>query len=193
MAAGDLTTIAAVKAWGGVSAPTASDSQIQNLITAISAFVVNFTGRGFGTATFMEIRNGSGGTELYLSNQPLISVQSLTIDTVNIPAQIADGQPGYFISGVATIAKVISLNAYKFTRGQRNVRVSYTSGFGSIPADLAQACNEAVMSAFRRGPRGAEVDSHTSRITQETTRFDLKMFPPACREVFEYYRKTVPL
>ena len=189
MAAGDLTTVAAVKAYGGITAPSAADANLQTLIAAVSTFVGNFTQRKFASAAYSEVRNGTGGTELVLANPPVTAVTSLSIDNTPIPSQPAAFQPGFFLVGT----NVLALYGYTFTRTKRNVYVSYTAGYVTVPLDIAQACNEIVVASYRRGVRGPDIDSHTSQITHETTHFKLDEFPPAARQVLDFYRRIVPL
>ena len=49
MAVGDLTDLASVKAWLGVTSAT-YDGQLSGLITAVSSFVTNYLGRQGGLA-----------------------------------------------------------------------------------------------------------------------------------------------
>jgi hypothetical protein len=191
VAAGDLTTSAAVKAYGGGQwgVGSAADLNVQTLITAASLFITNYTQRKFTSNPYSEIRNGTGGTEMMLANPPVTAMTSLSIDNTPIPAQPAPFQPGYFLVGTDMIA----VYGYVFTRARRNVYLAYVAGYASVPTDIAQACNEMVVAAYRRGPRGPDVDSHTSQLTHETTRFKLAWLTPAAREAIDWYRRIVPL
>lgn len=189
MAAGDLTTVADVKASSGAGgAGTAGDPVIARLITAASAFIASSTNRSFaGLTTYSEIRDGSGGDLLLLGNTPVISVQSLSVGTIPIPAQPADGQPGYFLLN----GEAIAIYCYRFTRGRGNVRISYTAGFLAVPADVAQACIELVESMYRRGHRDPLQQSESNQ-GLTTTSYAVKDVPPFVQSVVDKYKKVTP-
>jgi len=189
VAAGDLTTLADVKALSNIGAGgTASDPELTRLITAASTFIANATGRSFDSVkTANEIRDGSGGVNLYLREGPVVTVQSLYIGTVPIPLQPQDGQPGYFIVGNS-----VALYGYSFTRGLNNVRVSYTYGYTAIPADVAQAAIELVVSMYRRGPRDALLTKETTPATGAVTEYEFMDVPAFTQSVINKYKKVVP-
>lgn len=190
MATGDLTVLADVKASSGSGgAGSAGDPVINRLITAASTFIATATDRSFtGLAPYSEIRDGSGGDLLLLSNTPVVSVQSLSVGANPIAAQLADGQPGYFVLN----GEAISLYGYRFSKGRANVRVSYTAGYLAIPADVAQACIELVESMYRRGHRDPLQKSESNQgIT--TTSYEIKDVPPFVQSVIDKYRKVVPV
>jgi hypothetical protein len=190
VAAGDLTTVADVKASSGAGgAGTAADAVIARLITAASSFIATSTDRSFtGLQAFSEIRDGSGGDLLLLGNTPVVSIQSLSVGAVPIAAQAADGQPGYFLLN----GEAISLYGYRFGKGRANVRVSYTAGYAAIPADVAQACIELVESMYRKGHRDPLQQSESNQgIT--TTSYKVQDVPPFVQSVIDKYKKVVPI
>jgi hypothetical protein len=160
VATGDLTDVSAVKNWRQGSATSVNDSEIAVLITAVSADIRRFTNRdyGLGATTYSEIRDGSGGSELFLADGPAASVVSLAVNTTPIPAQTADGQPGYYL---VNDGEVLALWGWRFSKGRKNVRVSYTANAG-LPADIVQACNEIVVSSLLRGARGPDMRVQTT-------------------------------
>lgn len=189
MAAGDLTNTANVKAQAGTLS-AAADAVLQSLITQASSFIATATDRSFtAAASVSEIRHGSGGRELFLAEGPVVSVQSLAVDAVVIPAQVADGQPGYFL----VRNEVISLLGYTFCRGRNNVRVTYTAGYAAVPKDIEQACIELVVSAYKRVPRGVDLQSETTPQTGAVISFKLTDVPAYAARAIEQYRKVVPL
>jgi hypothetical protein len=188
----DLTTVANVKSLaGGTITGSADDARLAVLVTEASAFLVTATKRKFdGVAAFSEIRDGSGGCELFLRYAPDVqSITSLTVDTAAIAAQAVDGQPGY----VLIDGRTIFLEGYLFSRGRRNVRVAGTQGFASVPTEVSQACAELVLSAYRRDPRGVDVRSESNEVGKVTESFDLKDCPAFVARVINEYRRVVPL
>lgn len=186
----DLTTVADVKSASGIGAGTTNaDAVLARLVTAASGFIADVTDRSFGAVlTVNEIRNGAGGTELFLYEAPVVSVTSLAVDTFAIPAQASDGKPGYFMATLSTLA----LFGYEFTRGRRNVRVTYTAGYASVPFDVAQACIEIVIAAYRRSARGPDVVSENIPTSGANFSFSQKDMSPFASTVLEKYRKVTP-
>lgn len=183
--AGDLTTIADVRAWSQGGMP--ADAELDRVIAAASQFIRTATGWpfGMGTKTYNEIRNGSGGTSLFLAN-PAATMTSVVVDAgTPIPAQVTNGQPGYFLDG-----QELCLQSYAFTRGRKNVRVAY-SGDAGAPLDLKQACVEILVAACKRGKRGPELQSESSEVGRITTAFSLKDCPAFAKAVIQQYTRMV--
>jgi hypothetical protein len=196
VATGDLTTALNVKAQAPVLG-SAADTLIGTLITQASAFIATFTDRSFtGAVARTEIRNGPGGTELFLAEGPVTAITftsssdtGLAIDNRPIPAQPADGQPGYFLVDNG----LLCLSGYVFTRGKRNVRVKYQAGYASIPKDIEQACIELVVAAYKRVPRDPGVETLTEPKSGVVHRFSVNDLPAYAQRVIDQYRKVVPL
>lgn len=187
----DLTTVADVKSASGIGAGTSnSDAVLARLVTAVSSFIVEDTDRSFGAVlTVNEIRNGNGQSELFLAEAPIVSITSLTVNTTPIAAQAADGKPGYFI----VTPSVLALYGYTFSRGKRNVRITYTAGYAAVPAEVAQACIEIVIAAYRRCTRGPEITSENVPASGANFSFSQKDVSPWAATVLDKYRKVTPL
>lgn len=189
MAAGDLTSAANVKAQRNIQG-SSSDAVLGNLITQASAFITDFCGRSFVSAiSVSEIRDGGGKCELLLASRPVVSVQSLAIDANPIPAQVADGQPGYFVVDAA----VLSLVGYTFRRARKNVRVTYTAGFSAVPKDLEQACIELVWSAYDRVPRGPDKTTESFPAGGMVVSWKPADLPAYAARVIDKYQDKVPV
>lgn len=181
----DLTTLANVKAWARIPG-SQGDTLIARLVTSCSTWIEDVTSRRFTSQSYSEIRDGTGGQELMLAGRPVQSMTSLLVDTVPVPAQAAVGQPGYFLVG-----DLLCLEGYAFSRGRKNVRVTYTGGFASTPADLEQACIEMVVSAYNRGSRGPDLESRGAQGQSHT--WSLEDMPDSVRKVINRYSTVVPV
>lgn len=189
MAAGDLCALADVKAFMGKTDSNA-DATLGRIITAATDWIQSITNRTFSQQTFSEIRDGSGNSEMLLSNPPVSAMLSLAVNAVAISAQTADGQPGYFISNQETLV----LSGYVFTRGRKNVRLSYTGGYATVPFAVAQACIELVQSTYQRGQRGGgEVEAKSMAPGGEHFTFRLEDMPPALQRILQDYSQVVPV
>ncbi|HUK60248.1 MAG TPA: hypothetical protein VLV50_13540 [Stellaceae bacterium] len=124
---GDMTTLAAVKAWRSPPiATTADDAQIARVITAASEFIRHYLQRILVSQTYTEVRNGQGGRELMLRHAPVTALSALSVDGTAIPAAPDALSSGYALAGESGI---VYLRGYSFRRGAQNVAATYTAGF----------------------------------------------------------------
>lgn len=144
MATGDLTTVADVKAFLGITFTT-DDALIQTLVSNASAFIGQYCNRRIMSASYTESYNGYGGDTLVPNNFPITQVASVMVDGVVIPAA---GSPTQ--SGFVNDDKAIYLRGYSFNTGRKNVQVTYTAGFATVPPELAQACIEIIAVKYKR-------------------------------------------
>src|SRR5271170_4720811 len=82
----DLTTIAAVEGWLGTQS-TASYQTLQSLITASSRLIyANLARSSLLPRTFIERYDGAAQRRMFLRNWPVLSISSLTVGNITIPA-----------------------------------------------------------------------------------------------------------
>ncbi len=154
MAAGDLTTIEAVRAYlrGTVPVPEADESLLEGLITAASQLFASESGTGVLTAAVEETRNGDGGAKLFLERYPVVSVESVEVDGEAISERAAIGGSGWVLTSRETGR--LDLVGYTFSEGLANVVVNYTAGYGDdAPADVGQAVVDQVAYLYRQKDR----------------------------------------
>lgn len=113
-----------------------SDTLMQRLISACSAYVQRWTDRTFRNLPYVETRDGTGGYVLPLINYPITSVTSVTIDGVAVPVAPALGTQqvvtvGFFggPGGYLFDMNRLIVRGFKFWRGLQNVQVSYAGGY----------------------------------------------------------------
>ncbi len=134
MAAGDLTDLATVKAWLGVT-DTSQDAILERLITTATEAIQEYILYPVLTGSRSETFNGKGKDMTPLSNWPITAVSSVTVNDTAIPARAGATGAGYTFD-----SKFLYLQGYSFTKGQRNVVVNYTSGYDTVPPIFVQAC-----------------------------------------------------
>lgn len=157
----DLTTIGRVKVWLGQTDPS-NDPQLQQLTTAASAAVMAYCQREFApistgvTRTFPLLGDGYirfGGWDLQTATQVQIDT-----DTASTPTTIPDTQyqlgPVSKPNGVYTMLRFYTFSVGPILRQAmgipRQVAVTGTWGWPSIPADVEQACIIAASKWFKR-------------------------------------------
>lgn len=187
MAAGDLTTLANVKAYlSPPLATTADDALLSRLITAASGFIQNWLNRTIASATYTDTRNGTGGTRLFLRNRPVTAVASVTVDGVAIPL----GGPQPTTGGYLFDDSSVYLIGYSFTKGAQNVVVQYTAGYATVPFEIEQACIAFVVLRYKERDRIGQVSKN---LGGEVVSFQQKDMPPDVATLLDQYRNVVPL
>jgi len=178
----DLTTLADVKAWNNITVST-YDASLTALITAVSTAIQNGLGRQFASASYTETRDGQDTAGLMLANYPVTAVSSLTIDGVAIPAAVGQGA-GYIVHQFG-----VSLRGYSAPRGVKNVVVSYTAGYSTVPEDIGQAAINLV-SLVHASRNTVGVRSKT--LGGETITYTDTAIGKIARVELSHYLKVVP-
>jgi hypothetical protein len=153
MATQDLTTLNDVKLWlGKDGAPIAAgdDTLLSRLITAASDFLLQQMNRDTLLNTSRtEVFSGNGDQSFTLKHFPVVSVTSVKVGSVVIPASADRIASGYWLDTIGAI----HLFGYGFTCGRMNCEIVYTSGFGAalaaLPNDIQQAAIELVSLKYR--------------------------------------------
>ena len=180
---GDLVTIADVKAYLGGDLQSHDDMVLSRLITAASTFFTTVCARPILQQSYSELYDGVGARRLYLRNTPVTALTSLAIDGIAIPPSPAQGEPGWVLSG-----NVIHLFAYWFTRGSANVAVTYTAGWATPPADVAEAVMELVGLRYRGKDRLGKISEGMGGIA--TTSYSQKDVSPFIASVVARYARA---
>lgn len=127
---------------GNPSISSATELQWQFIIDAVSKRIENYCNRIFASTEYTEKRDGTGTTDLQLSNYPITALTSITavnvlddmtdaIDTDNVEIEYDEG---------------FLYSPYGWTKGRFNYSVVYTAGFEEIPDDLKLTTCEIVSS-----------------------------------------------
>jgi hypothetical protein len=185
MAAGDLTDLDTVKAWLGVSGAT-SDTLLGGLVTAVSSFITNYLGRQILAASYVETYRGNGQSVMLLRNFPITAVASVAFAGQTITSA---ADPVTLTSGLLFDDRTLQLVGGRFPFALPVV-VTYTAGYATTPADVAQAAVELVGEAFRRRDRIGL--SSKSLGGQEVIAFSLKDMNDTARALLASYQVLAP-
>ncbi len=196
MAANDLTTIAAVKAYPDFVSG-ASDPLLARLITAASSAIQRYTNRDIVQQTYNEVRDGNGGARIVLRQFPAQAPSSLIVDGVAILQQTTPLGMGWVFDGY----RVLSLYGFRFSRGYSNVLITYTAGWAgpspgpsAIPSDIEQACIELVAFFFRNRSRiGDQSLTVGAGGGHETVSYLLRAMPPTTKALLDQFKEVVPV
>jgi hypothetical protein len=162
------------------------DALLSSLISAVSNYIQAWLNRSFAEAQYTEFRDGiPNGDTLVLANYPVISVSSVTIS-----GQIIPPSPDYVTSGFWADEGALNLVGYRMNRGRRNVQITYTAGYATVPIEIAQACTELVALRYSERDR---IGHQSKSIAGETVSFMVKDFPPDVLTILQNYKKVVPI
>lgn len=180
MAAGDLITLAQAGNWLSLSAGQyEADPILPGLISAFSQFFLTLISRPTILSTeFTERRNGTGTNILGLINTPIISVTSVVVSNINVPASPDGVAPGYVAdentiqligghwNGVYFPLSPGFASGYPavFIKGIGNVFVTYTAGYETAPLDVQQCICEMVGWAYKYKDRIGMNSSTTPQV-----------------------------
>lgn len=186
MAAGDLTTLAAVKLWLDLTT-TNSDPLLTALVTEVSAFVENTLQRSILTATHVDICRGTGGSRFQLRNWPVQSITSIAWagETITAQASVVGDT-----SGVCTDGRSVILIGSRMPYNQP-VQVTYVAGYDTVPADLSLAVTELVGEAYSSRTHIGETSHSSSGAT--TVAFSREAMHKAILARLSNYMPGAPL
>lgn len=142
----DLTTLADLKAWCEISSNnTSEDSLLQSVITGFSNHVLLMTGRDSlnSQADYSECYDGNNSFRIFPRNSPIVSIASIQVNGVTVPASSGYGSAGYFIERLKNSIAIRSGNTgtfvtnyypsnglpFVFAAGVGNVLINYTAGY----------------------------------------------------------------
>jgi hypothetical protein len=183
MSTGDLVTIADVKAYLGGDLQSNDDAVLSRLISAASSFFTRACSREILERSYSELYDGKGTARLYLRNGPVTGVTSLMIDGISIPPA-----PGVLEAGWVLNGNIILLFGHWFTRGLANIAVTYSAGYATPPADVAEAVMELVGLRYRGKDRLGKVSEGMGGIA--TTSYAQKDVSPFIASVIANYARA---
>jgi len=164
---------------------TTCDDLIDALIPAASEAIENACRRRFGETAYTEYYDGGGRDRLVLRKRPVNSLSGVWDDPdrefgddtqLDPDDYVLDADPG-----------ILLLRQGTFADGLRNVKVSYTAGYGTLPTDVAQACRMLVAAWFHRGREAADGVSNRT-VAEVVQRFAAEALPEPVRRVIQSYR-----
>lgn len=182
-----FTDVPSVKAYLRIPITnTGDDGLLRSLVDGANAAVARSLLRNVLSATYTEVRNGTGTRTLVLKNFPVSAVTSVTIKQPFL--QVGAPPPAVvLVQGVDYTFTQYSLKLYSgvWTPGVANVSVTYTAGYALIPGDLAHAA--AKVAAIRYNELG-RLGQKSKTIAGEIIAFDLAEFPPDVEAILARYR-----
>lgn len=189
----DLTTVADVKSYAKITT-TDNDVLLGKMITGASALILNTINRSpILSATVVDIYDGSGRDWMLLRQYPVTAVAKVEYDGAPADLAAADTsvwppKKGWALDppgDANSQQRLVLYGGACFPSTRAAVRVTYTAGYATTPADLAQACIEMVAEDYARKSRlgivsqavgGQETVSYSQKDMSDRVKLSLKNF-----------------
>ena len=193
----DLTTLQNVKDYLGVPiASQADDLFLAALISRASALCEKYCDRVLGQATYTdEEYDGRDSDSIWLKQYPVASVANVKIDGSLLAASdyVLYKDQGRIRkkSGNFAGSNIDSAGVLSDARapGVRNVTVTYTAGYATIPLDLEQAVIELVKRKYQHRQKGDENIVSRTLPGGESVSYSVADLLPETKMVLDMYRR----
>lgn len=145
-----LTTVPACKAFRGIPGDNQEhDAELARLIQAVQEYLENKCERVFEQATITEYFNGDGRQDcVIVARPPIVSVTNLWDDPLRVYAAPL-AAASYVIDDAE--AGIIRLDGMTFSKGLKNIKLTYVGGFAALRKDLEEAVMEMVWAGREKG------------------------------------------
>jgi hypothetical protein len=142
-----LCTLDDVKDFYGMSGSVAEDDDLlEDLIDNISKLFNTYCGvTSFKRATYTQYYDGDDAKNLFLKEQPVISITSIYVDSN------WGWTSSYLLDSDDYRIVDIKYVFYKssFTKGDQNVKIVYQAGYAETPGDLKLVCIMEVLRKYK--------------------------------------------
>lgn len=177
-----LATLADLKTYLALpSGTTSEDAELTRMLDASSVVAEAFVERTFATGARAEKRSGHNRDVLYLKDWPVTAVSSVVMDGVAIPVSSDGIQIGYQFD-----SESIYYIGANFTAGRRNVTISYTAGYTTIPADVVHAVIEIAAQTYREKQW---IGLQSKSLASETVAYLRNGIPDSAADTLRRYRR----
>lgn len=145
-----ITTVSNCKAFRKIEAEnTEHDEGLERLIPAVQQWLEQECQRTFDQDTVTEYFHGNDWQDcLILSRPPVVSITNLWDDPARIYATPISASQ-YVIDDAE--AGIVRLDGLTFSKGLRNIKITYLGGYAQMPPDLEQAAIEMIWAAYMKG------------------------------------------
>lgn len=183
-----IATAAQLKEFLGVVG-AGDDALIGRLVTGAEQFFYMLISRQtLEVSPFTQTLNGTGKDYILTSHWPLLSITSLVVDSSLVaPSLYTIGEESTLDSRMIYLTRASGL---VFPKGRRNVVVSGTFGYATMPAEIVQAVLEIAARAYQKRKR---IDETSKQINGETVSYSVADLTDFAKRVVNNYTNRVPL
>lgn len=125
---------------------TTQDTRVERLINMASQFISEYCDRNFITGSYVDYQDGRKSNQILLRQWPATKPTDLRVDSSWAFGTDTIIDPAEY--DIVEDMFVVLRNTF-FPNGYRNIKVTYTAGYGTIggnnlPSDIQEACLELV-------------------------------------------------
>lgn len=192
----ELVSLVNLKAFLNITGAT-KDTLLQAIKDGVEASVGNYCDRSFliPSTDYTEYYDGDGTLELILNQRPIISVSEIYIDPsclfagATLVPNLNSGSPAQLISSTRDLnAGRVRLFMYAFLRGRRSVKVTYSAGYATVPADLQHAVKLICAKEFKVQDLGMS-GQVSQQVGDKTVTFSVDTWPKNACDILDRYRR----
>lgn len=183
-----LTTLQRVKDWLGIT-DTKNDTVLQQLIDSCSGFIEQYLNRTILSTEYTDLIDGTGSRTQTLRNYPITAVSMLMMNNV---AQSILPISNFNTTGVKFEGRQLIGQNVVFPCGKRNIYITYTAGYETVPPAIEQACVEMISMKFKN-ERGDRFGVSSKSLAGESITFFHGDMSSSVRTTLEQYRNVVTL
>ena len=146
-----ITSVSACKSFRDIDGDnTEHDAELERLIVAVQQWLEGQCRRTFDLlSSVTEYHSGEKWRDrLIVARPPLATITNIWDDPLRVYGTALSS--AYYVIEDAE-AGIIRLDGIAFQSGIRNIKITYTGGFASIPTDLEQAAIEMVWAGRMKG------------------------------------------
>lgn len=168
------------------------DTQLTDLINRSYKILEAYIGHPIKSHSVTEYHDGDGTTKLMLRDFPVISITSISIDT-DLDRDFTDSDEqvlstNYYVdndNGIIEFVDDEGSGPIVFETGVKNIKIVYTAGYATIPADLVHAGCMHVSWLFQRS---ATEGLTTASMGGKAEVYDNQFLPPYIRRMLDKYK-----
>lgn len=195
-----LITLAEVKSFLKC-ADDNDDSILETLINVASIAVANYLGRDLVQKKVTEYYNGDGGVVLILRNWPIVSVESVHIDSNRQFTSLYLVDPSrYIVKKDVGVLQAFDLLG-EWSHGKANIKVVYTAGYvadaskegvvNPTPHDIRYAIMRVVQHHYLNAYTHRRMEVSSETIGDRTTNFKDGDLQADVKRLLDPYRKCL--
>lgn len=192
----ELVAVADLKTYLAITSSTL-DAKLTAVKADIEAMVKTYCGRDLlvPSTPYTEYYDGDGSQRLIVNQRPIISVTSIYLDPSSLftagtlVPNLNSGSPAELISNQRQLnAGIIDLFSYAFYRGRRSVKITYSAGYATVPADLQRAVKLICAKAWKM--QDLQMTGQISQqVGDKTVTYEPDTWPKEAAEILRLYRR----
>jgi len=184
-----LITLAQAKLFVKVPTPEAThDTLLEEFINEASQLIESYCNRKFILQEFIEIHSGNGLSQIMTRAFPVVSITSLYDDTTRAFTDVIDSVNYTLMQDEKGHGYGVERFDYKFSRGQRNVKIIFQGGYSAIPSDLQLACKVTLAFYYFKQQEQEWTTNTKSKGDENITM--IEGLPKSVTEILDKYKRT---